>query len=40
MNDATTFTGEIISGAVIDQFLATVDCADGVRALANNTLTE
>lgn len=40
MNDATTFTGEIIPGAVIDQLLATADCDTGVRALANNTLTE
>lgn len=40
MNDATTVSGEIIPGSVIDQLLATVDCADGERALANNTLAE
>lgn len=40
MNDATTVSGETIAGTVIDQLLATVDCADGVRALANTTLTE
>ncbi|MFJ4003793.1 hypothetical protein ACIPWL_10085 [Streptomyces sp. NPDC090023] len=40
MNDATTASGETIPGTVIDQLLATVDCADGVRALANTTLTE
>ncbi|MFD8947578.1 hypothetical protein ACFV0B_01790 [Streptomyces xanthophaeus] len=40
MNDATTVSGETIPGTVIDQLLATVDCADGVRALANTTLTE
>ncbi|WP_030390906.1 hypothetical protein [Streptomyces sp. NRRL S-241] len=40
MNDATTASGETIPSTVIDQLLATVDCADGVRALANTTLTE
>ncbi|NBM19770.1 hypothetical protein [Streptomyces sp. GC420] len=40
MTDATTFTGETIPRAVIDQLLATADCTTGVRALANNTLTE
>ncbi|MFD8727783.1 hypothetical protein [Streptomyces sp. NPDC059611] len=40
MNDATTASGEIIPGSVIDQLLATVDCSDGERALANTTLAE
>lgn len=40
MTDATTFSGEKIPRAVIDQLLATADCTTGVRALANNTLTE
>jgi hypothetical protein len=40
MNDATTVSGETIPGTVIDQLLATVDCGDGARALANTTLTE
>ncbi|MFD4756420.1 hypothetical protein [Streptomyces sp. NPDC058426] len=40
MNDATTVSGEIISGSVIDRLLATADCTTGVRALANATLTE
>ncbi|QQM47384.1 hypothetical protein ACN6AT_38135 (plasmid) [Streptomyces sp. JL4002] len=40
MNDATTVSGEIISGSVIDRLLATADCSDGERALANSSLAE
>ncbi|MFE0775434.1 hypothetical protein [Streptomyces sp. NPDC058861] len=40
MNDATTVSGETIPGTVIDQLLATVDCAGGVRGLAHTTLAE
>ena len=40
MTDATTFSGETIPCAVIDQLLATADCTTGVRPLANTTLTK
>ncbi|MGC0379846.1 hypothetical protein [Streptomyces sp. SAI-129] len=40
MTDATTFSGETIPCAVIDQLLATAECTTGVRPLADTTLTK